>query len=223
MRNSLAIGALAAVIILASTASAQIPGEMNYQVMLTNDIDEPLADQSVNLFFTMYDASEGGTLLWSEAHNGVTDQLDRCGFGPSRRDRFVRSGVLRRSPVAGSLGQRSDDVTQARFRHLPLRVPGRGCLHARGRRPRGVHTRRRPEQHGCSQYARQPRRLDNAQERPVGIRGRNGQTAAPGTDTRSTRSTAIRSTPSTSTMRAVSASAPAAPTTSSWWGRPPPD
>lgn len=71
MRTALAIAALAATVLLATTALAQIPGEMNYQVMLTNDSDEPLADQSVNLFFTMYDAFEGGTLLWSESHNGV--------------------------------------------------------------------------------------------------------------------------------------------------------
>jgi hypothetical protein len=62
------IVALLAAFVLATAAicTAQIPQKMNYQVMLTNDLDEPLADQVVSLFFTIYDEPGGGTLLWSE-------------------------------------------------------------------------------------------------------------------------------------------------------------
>jgi hypothetical protein len=66
-----AFAALVLLALVASTAVPQIPGKMNYQVMLTDDTDEPLADQEVVLFFTIYDDPDAGTLLWSELHEGV--------------------------------------------------------------------------------------------------------------------------------------------------------
>ena len=62
-------------LLVASTAAAQVPEKMNYQVMLTNDLDEPLADQSVTLVFRIYDAVSGGTLKWSETHNATTNSI----------------------------------------------------------------------------------------------------------------------------------------------------
>ncbi len=71
--RTLIVALLAAfVLATAATCTAQVPQKMNYQVMLTNDLDEPLADQSVSLFFTLYDEPEDGTLLWSELHSSET-------------------------------------------------------------------------------------------------------------------------------------------------------
>ena len=67
--------ALLLALLVTATAVAQVPEKMNYQVMLTNDLDEPLADQSVTLVFRIYDASSGGTLKWSETHNVTTNSI----------------------------------------------------------------------------------------------------------------------------------------------------
>ena len=67
--------AIAAVLLVTATASGQVPEKMNYQVMLTDDSDVPLADQTVTLFFTLYDAPTGGTLLWSESHDATTNSI----------------------------------------------------------------------------------------------------------------------------------------------------
>jgi len=71
------IVALSAVLAIAATATctAQIPEQMNYQVMLTDNADQPLADQSVQLVFRIYNVEAGGGSLWSETHNVVTNSI----------------------------------------------------------------------------------------------------------------------------------------------------
>jgi hypothetical protein len=77
MRTTLSIAVPLIVLLLAvgATVSAQVPEKMNYQVMLTNDLDEPLADAAVTLVFRVYDAESGGTLKWSETHNVTTNSI----------------------------------------------------------------------------------------------------------------------------------------------------
>jgi len=67
--------AVLGVLFLASASIAQVPQKMNYQVMLTNDSDEPLADQSVQLVFRIYNVESGGGQLWTETHNVVTSSI----------------------------------------------------------------------------------------------------------------------------------------------------
>jgi len=71
------IVALSAVLAIAAAATcpAQIPAKLNYQVMLTDDSDQPLADQSVSMVFTFYDAESGGTALWTEVQNPTTNSI----------------------------------------------------------------------------------------------------------------------------------------------------
>jgi hypothetical protein len=64
-----------ALTVFAGPAAAQVPEKMNYQVMLTDDVDEPLSDQAVTLVFRIYDAEAGGTLKWSETHNATTNSI----------------------------------------------------------------------------------------------------------------------------------------------------
>jgi len=74
-RCATALLALAALVSMALTAPAQIPQTMNYQVMLTDDADQPLADQSVQLVFRIYNVEAGGGSLWNETHNVVTNSI----------------------------------------------------------------------------------------------------------------------------------------------------
>jgi hypothetical protein len=48
---------------------------MNYQVMLTDDADQPLADQAVTMVFTIYDAESGGSALWTETQSPTTNSI----------------------------------------------------------------------------------------------------------------------------------------------------
>jgi hypothetical protein len=48
---------------------------MNYQVMLTDDADQPLANQTVEMTFTIYDAENDGTALWTETQNPTTNSI----------------------------------------------------------------------------------------------------------------------------------------------------
>lgn len=54
---------------------AQIPQKLNYQVMLTDDLDQPLANQTVEMVFTIYDADSGGSALWTETQNVTTNSV----------------------------------------------------------------------------------------------------------------------------------------------------
>jgi hypothetical protein len=65
----------ASLVCAAAGASAQIPQKMNYQVMLTDDSDQPLADQTVSMVFTIYDDPGGGTALWTETQSVTTNSV----------------------------------------------------------------------------------------------------------------------------------------------------
>ena len=67
--------AVAALLLAAVTASGQIPEKMNYQVMLTDDADQPLADQAVTLVFRIYNSDIGGVMLWTETHVTATNSI----------------------------------------------------------------------------------------------------------------------------------------------------
>ena len=60
-------------VLLAATGQAEIPDKMNYQVMLTDDEGSPIADQSVELIFRLFDQSE--ILRWTETHNTTTNSI----------------------------------------------------------------------------------------------------------------------------------------------------
>ncbi len=64
-----------AVFCLAASAWAQVPDKMNYEVMLTDDSDVPLADQAVTLVFRIYNADIGGVMLWNETHVTATNSI----------------------------------------------------------------------------------------------------------------------------------------------------
>ncbi|MCK4512794.1 hypothetical protein KAW64_13700, partial [bacterium] len=71
------VSAMCAVLLLllAASAGAQIPQQMNYQVMLTDDADQPLANESVQLVFRLYNVDAGGGSLWTETHNVTTNPI----------------------------------------------------------------------------------------------------------------------------------------------------
>jgi hypothetical protein len=65
--NRLAVGfGLCLILVVSAIASAQIPQTMNYQMMLTDDADQPLANQMVSLVFRIYDTDAGGSPNWTE-------------------------------------------------------------------------------------------------------------------------------------------------------------
>jgi hypothetical protein len=66
---------ISALCLISGLAAAQYPSVMNYQVMLTNDLDEPLADQSVELVFRVYENETGGVAQWTETHNTTTNSI----------------------------------------------------------------------------------------------------------------------------------------------------
>jgi hypothetical protein len=73
---ALAVVVLAATLLLGAVpATAQSPDVMNYQVMLTDDLDQPLADQSVELVFRLYELESGGAHGWTETHNTATNSI----------------------------------------------------------------------------------------------------------------------------------------------------
>lgn len=61
--------------ICAAPAVAQFPSIINYQVMLTDDEDQPLADQPVELVFRFYQLETGGSASWTETHNTTTNSI----------------------------------------------------------------------------------------------------------------------------------------------------
>ena len=66
---------LISLLLIPAGAPAQVPQKMNYQVMLTDDADQPLADQSVQLVFRIYNLEAGGGQLWTETHNVATNSI----------------------------------------------------------------------------------------------------------------------------------------------------
>jgi hypothetical protein len=67
--------ALVLVFSQATPGAAQVPHKMNYQVMLTDDLDQPLAGQSVEMVFTIYDDESAGSALWTETQNATTNSI----------------------------------------------------------------------------------------------------------------------------------------------------
>jgi len=66
---------VAALLLAAATAYSQIPAKLNYQVMLTDDADQPLADQTVTMVFSIFDVESGGAAVWSETHSPTTNSI----------------------------------------------------------------------------------------------------------------------------------------------------
>lgn len=67
---ALALG-LGALPLLISAAPAWYE-QLNYQGQLTDSAGSPVADGSYSITFGIYDASSGGTLIWTETQNPVT-------------------------------------------------------------------------------------------------------------------------------------------------------
>ena len=65
----------AALLVACSCALAQIPQKMNYQVMLTDDTDQPLADQTVEMVFSIWDEGVSVLPLWTETQNVTTNSI----------------------------------------------------------------------------------------------------------------------------------------------------
>ena len=63
-----------AITLLASTAIASVPGQVNYQGLLLDDLGDPITGP-VDMVFSLYADPSGGSALWIEAHNDV-DVLD---------------------------------------------------------------------------------------------------------------------------------------------------
>ncbi len=61
--------------VAAGAPKAQVPEQMNYQVMLTDAANQPLADQAVQLVFRIYDQESGGSQLWAEAQSVTTNSI----------------------------------------------------------------------------------------------------------------------------------------------------
>jgi len=67
--------ALLVIALSCGAALAAAPSTMSYQVMLTDDLDNPLADQPVTLVFELYDDPSAGSILWTETHNDTTNSI----------------------------------------------------------------------------------------------------------------------------------------------------
>ncbi len=72
---ALSVVALLLIAMFATAASSQIPEKMNYQVMLTDDADQPLAGQNLTATFRLFDVATGGPILWSETQNVTTNSI----------------------------------------------------------------------------------------------------------------------------------------------------
>ena len=69
MKKALAV-MVTCMVILVSSAAADIPRLINYQGMLTGDSGEPL-DGTFDMFFRIYNAESGGDKRWEENHAAV--------------------------------------------------------------------------------------------------------------------------------------------------------
>ena len=73
--RTIAVLAVAALLLAAVPVSGQVPTKMNYQVMLTDGADNPLASEAVELIFRIYDDPNAGSLKWTETHNPTTNSV----------------------------------------------------------------------------------------------------------------------------------------------------
>ncbi len=74
-RRNAAVAVMILVFLGAAAGNAQIPERVNYQVMLTDDADQPLAGQTVQIVFGIFDAESGGSALWTETQNVETNSI----------------------------------------------------------------------------------------------------------------------------------------------------
>jgi len=59
----------------AATSVAQVPTKMNYQLMLTDDADQPLAEQTVEVVLSLYTDESAGSLVWTETRSVTTNSI----------------------------------------------------------------------------------------------------------------------------------------------------
>ena len=75
-RRAVAVGLVViALAFAAGVCHAQVPQKMDYQVMLTDAANQPLASQSVQLVFKIYTLASGGSQLWTETQNVTTNSI----------------------------------------------------------------------------------------------------------------------------------------------------
>ncbi len=74
-RAAIILGLALALVSTAGVSQAQVPEQMNYQVMLTDGANQPLVDQVVQLVFRIYDQESGGSQLWAEAQSVTTNSI----------------------------------------------------------------------------------------------------------------------------------------------------
>jgi hypothetical protein len=75
MKVLISLTTATAIMVAAATSVAQVPERISYQVMLTNDMDQPIAEQSVEMDFRIYAQESGGTDLWSEHQSVATNSV----------------------------------------------------------------------------------------------------------------------------------------------------
>lgn len=71
MKNSIIVQ-LAVMALAVVAAHGAVPQSITYQGFLTDDAGSPVADGDYSLTFRIYDASSGGTNLWSETQPSIT-------------------------------------------------------------------------------------------------------------------------------------------------------
>ena len=74
-RTLLSATLVAMLLIAMASVTAAIPPEMSYQVMLTDDSDNPLVEENVEIVFDLYDTESRGRALWTETHNVQTNSI----------------------------------------------------------------------------------------------------------------------------------------------------
>ena len=120
------LATVATLLVLISLSAAQWPFQMNYQVMLTDNADQPLANESVQLVFRIYDVpAQAARQLWTETHNVATNSIGVASV--CTRHLQPSDHRLRWTAVAPGRGRRGDPVTETRTDQRPLR-PGRSEL-----------------------------------------------------------------------------------------------
>ncbi|MCP4568203.1 MAG: hypothetical protein GY841_11555 [FCB group bacterium] len=103
MKNSVIVLLVTAVALIASAAMAEVPGLINYQGQLTDDLGDPVTT-TVEMTFTIYDDSTGGNPKWTETqptvsvagglfniHLGSVNPIDDSVFNDN--DRFLGIAV----------------------------------------------------------------------------------------------------------------------------------
>ena len=136
--------AVALVLLCTVPSAAQFPSVMNYQVMLTDDLDEPLADQSVEVTFRLYELESGGVADWTRVRHPKTLELwmylrweaakpGDLVYVTGTLGGSLETGHHRRRGVGDlvglSCGEDEDDLGRRLFEHLQQGVPRLTCQH----------------------------------------------------------------------------------------------